>query len=90
MGIRGAAAADYYSLSLSVDGGAVQGPSSNCRAKEVVNQYSNKFKKLDKQCAADIVGNGDNGNGIVGPFESAQKVHRRTGDTSCCRAIWRN
>ena len=41
------------------------------RAKEVVNQYSNKFKRLDKQYAADIVGNGDNG--IVGPFESAQK-----------------
>eukprot|EP00956_Cyclotella_meneghiniana_P024218 scaffold48318_cov51-Cyclotella_meneghiniana.AAC.2 len=41
------------------------------RAKEVVNQYSNKFKRLDKQYAADIVGNGDNG--IVGPFESVQK-----------------
>ena len=41
------------------------------RANEVVNQYSNKFKRLDKQYAADIVGNGDNG--IVGPFESAQK-----------------
>eukprot|EP00956_Cyclotella_meneghiniana_P016154 scaffold25389_cov71-Cyclotella_meneghiniana.AAC.3 len=40
--------------------------------KEVVNQYSNKFKSLDKQYAADIVlGNGDNG--IVGPFESAQE-----------------
>ena len=41
------------------------------RANEVVNQYSNKFKRLDKQYAADIVGNGENG--IVGPFESAQK-----------------
>ena len=32
---------------------------------------SSKVKRLDKQYAADIVGNGDNG--IVGPFESAQK-----------------
>eukprot|EP00956_Cyclotella_meneghiniana_P013488 scaffold19546_cov65-Cyclotella_meneghiniana.AAC.5 len=42
------------------------------RAKEVIIQYSNKFKKLDKQYTADIVGNGDNEE-IVGPFESAQK-----------------
>eukprot|EP00956_Cyclotella_meneghiniana_P027992 scaffold64216_cov67-Cyclotella_meneghiniana.AAC.1 len=41
------------------------------RASEVINQYSNKFKRLDKQYAADIVGNGENG--IVCPFESAQK-----------------
>eukprot|EP00956_Cyclotella_meneghiniana_P020255 scaffold35458_cov37-Cyclotella_meneghiniana.AAC.4 len=41
------------------------------RANEVLNQYSTKLKGLDKQYAADIVGNGDNG--IVGPFESAQK-----------------
>eukprot|EP00956_Cyclotella_meneghiniana_P011010 scaffold15417_cov71-Cyclotella_meneghiniana.AAC.11 len=40
-------------------------------ANKVINQYSNKFKRLDKQYAADIVGNGDNE--IVGPFESAQK-----------------
>eukprot|EP00956_Cyclotella_meneghiniana_P040979 scaffold210996_cov63-Cyclotella_meneghiniana.AAC.6 len=38
---------------------------------EAVNQYSNKFKRLDKQYAADIVGNGDNR--VVGLFESAQK-----------------
>eukprot|EP00956_Cyclotella_meneghiniana_P034656 scaffold107194_cov46-Cyclotella_meneghiniana.AAC.1 len=44
--------------------------SADRRAKEVVKQNSNESKSLTK-FAADIVGNGDNG--IVGPFESAQK-----------------
>ena len=41
------------------------------RAKLVVQSYNRKFKKLDSKFAADVVGGGNNG--IVGPFEAAQK-----------------
>ncbi len=37
------------------------------RAKEVLNEYSNKFKKLDRVFAPEVVGNGTDG--IVKPFE---------------------
>jgi len=40
------------------------------RAKEVVQQYSRKFQKLDQNYAQEVVGDGRNG--IVGPFEAAQ------------------
>ena len=40
------------------------------RAKEVVQQYSRKFHKLDQNYAQEVVGDGRNG--IVGPFEAAQ------------------
>ena len=40
------------------------------RAKEVNSIYRSKFKKLDKQFAADIVGNGTGD--MAGPFEASQ------------------
>ena len=40
------------------------------RAKEVVQQYSRKFQKLDQNYAEEVVGDGRNG--TVGPFEAAQ------------------
>jgi hypothetical protein len=40
------------------------------RAKEVTNQYHNKFKKLDKEYASEVVGDGSSG--VAGPFEAAQ------------------
>lgn len=43
------------------------------RAIEVTNKYSNKFKKLDKEYAPDVVGDGSKG--IVEPFESAQNQY---------------
>eukprot|EP00956_Cyclotella_meneghiniana_P007694 scaffold10316_cov71-Cyclotella_meneghiniana.AAC.10 len=61
----------YQPNNIRLDPNNKETKPADCRANEVVNQYSNKFKRLDKQYAADIVGDGDNG--IVGPFESAQK-----------------
>ena len=43
---------------------------ANRRAKEVIQQYNLKFKKLDTLFASDIVGDGTNG--TVGPFQTAQ------------------
>jgi len=44
---------------------------ANRRAKLVVQQYNNKFKKLDRLFASDIVGDGTSD--TVGPFEAAQQ-----------------
>jgi len=41
------------------------------RAQMVVQSYNRKFKKLDCNFAADVVGDGSEG--VVGPFEAAQK-----------------
>ena len=43
----------------------------NRRAQMVVQSYNRKFKKLDCNFAADVVGDGSEG--VVGPFEAAQK-----------------
>ena len=43
---------------------------ANRRADKVTSQYRNKFKKLDKEYAPNVVGDGSNN--IVGPFEAAQ------------------
>ena len=43
---------------------------ANRRANKVASQYRNKFKKLDKEYAPDVVGDGSSN--IVGPFEAAQ------------------
>lgn len=40
------------------------------RAREVTNEYSRKFKKLDTVFAEEVVGSGENG--TTGPFETAQ------------------
>ena len=40
------------------------------QAREVVNSYHRKFKKLDTVFASDVVGDGKND--IKGPFETAQ------------------
>ena len=40
------------------------------RASEVLSEYRGKFRKLDKQFASDVVGDGRNN--IVGPFSQAQ------------------
>ena len=42
------------------------------RAKQVVNDYKLKFRKLDRVYAPDVVGDGNNG--VVGPFEAAQQL----------------
>ena len=41
------------------------------RAQMVVQSYNRKFKKLDNNFATDVVGDGSDG--VVGPFEAAQK-----------------
>ena len=41
------------------------------REREVTQSYNRKFKKLDKQFAAEVVGDGSND--IVGPFEASQQ-----------------
>ena len=40
------------------------------RAREVTNEYSRKFRKLDTVFAEEVVGNGENG--TTGPIEIAQ------------------
>jgi len=47
------------------------------RAREVTSIYKSKCKKVDKEFAADIVGDG-NGD-IVGPFEAAQAYSAQDG-----------
>eukprot|EP00956_Cyclotella_meneghiniana_P007589 scaffold10223_cov61-Cyclotella_meneghiniana.AAC.2 len=41
------------------------------RAKDV-SEYKSRFQNLDKHYAPDVVGDGNGGIGITGPFESAQ------------------
>ena len=48
----------------------------------MANEYSGKFKKLDKQFAADVVGDGDND--IVGPFQAAQSRFHKGGVIPLC------
>ena len=55
---------------------------ANRRAKEVVQEYNLKFKKLDTLFASDIVG--DSTNGIVGPFQTAQSRFYKKGVIPLC------
>ena len=55
---------------------------ANRRAKEVIQEYNLKFKKLDTLFASDIVGDGTNG--IVGPFQTAQSRFYRKGIIPLC------
>ena len=50
---------------------------ANRRAREIVNQYKCKVKKLDIMFAASVVGDGNNN--VVGPFENAlTQFHGKT------------
>ena len=42
------------------------------RAKQIIKEYDLKFRKLDREYAPDVVGDGSNG--VVGPFEAAQQL----------------
>ena len=41
------------------------------RAKEIIRACNNKYKKLDKVFAEEVVGNGENG--VTGPFQTAHE-----------------
>ena len=50
---------------------------ANRHAREIVNQYKCKVKKLDIMFAASVVGDGNNN--VVGPFENAlTQFHGKT------------
>jgi len=55
---------------------------ANRRAKEVVQEYNSKFKRLDALFASDIVGDGTNS--IVGPFQTAQSRFYTKGVIPLC------
>ena len=56
---------------------------ADCRARTVANEHSGKkFKKLDKQFTADVVGDVDNN--IVGPFQAAQSRFHKGGVIPLC------
>ena len=51
------------------------------RAKRIISKYNNKFKKLDRVFAEEVVGNRETG--VTGPFQTAQDAPTRDKSSQC-------